>query len=1146
MRRWTALTAAALMASIGAGAALAQSGRQSGQLSGQPFPLFPGSSAPAAAVPACDLGVNTARLAKQVRVSTQAPAAITHGGRIEVTWQVPSAQRTKYKAFLIGVMADTVRFEGQYTIDADGVLDRGPGFVALPARSRAPFDIKHGAGRTRVVIPITGTDAPRIGKLAVRPYAAGPLEIEWSVVAVQRDCETKGALAVSTQAIAKSGPYTVAAGSPRIVVQDFVTPDPRQELASSDGAQRLLEVEVSADSRYRLDIFERRYRVFDRSTGAKLAERSGVKPRFSPDGRFVVASVGDADLRYPTNFEVVDLVAGNVVARVGGPIVGWSNGDALLLDGGRAYQALRLVNTLIDPVDNKEGNVASWLTYFPGCGTCDAWTGSNIRIDWDQMAVLRADSGEARAMGIALLAEGRKVETSSFGDEEAVPLHNTLRQIYGQPNVTLAKGWAGTVPLKITHPGRGYDGYTDDDTSLTPEEKGRASQTQFLAPRRLALSEGRVLRAADLQPSGLGAARDTSPAGPSTTPATPTTLEKGYVADELAKLGLKLSPATAIAEIEIPRPADWGDPVIRPWPDALKAEIAAVNPELQGWFKGRDEDDRKIIVGAWRLRTADGEILLLQHGEPAMTVNGAHQIRFDLLAVSGAARGRTQEIAGLGGLFSQYVGREHSIARVFAASDNRSLIAVPGTGKAVVAELTPTQAEPPLVDLTEPTLLCGFHEDTARGLIVQNNCDGQFFVFRPSTGAAPIVSGRVLDNEVIVYSPEGFYASTYEGAHFVHVAFPGLTGVHSFEQFATALEKPDAIRTILERAKPQVPQPVLAPPPGVDVWVRSGAGPNSPLAIDIKAAAASGLAAIEIYEDGGIVQKQSVSGKGKSLTIQLSRRPHVRTVSVVAIDQLGFRSRPATVAIARQAAARTNTLHVIAIGVDTYERLGPLSGARADAEALIGALKSAPGYYRDVKVTLRTNEAATPEIVRTDIAAAVATATADDTILVFFAGHGGLADDGLYFMATSKTDNDRLAGTAIDWQATAQLLGTAKARVIAVIDACHSGQTGLVTPTNDGAVTSLANATTAPMVVLAASKGRQISEEMPNGGGGVFTQSLARLIARDRDSADLDRDGTLSVSELYRSLKTAVETQTRGRQTPWLVRRNLAGDPPLL
>jgi hypothetical protein len=135
--------------------------------------------------------------------------------------------------------------------------------------------------------------------------------------------------------------------------------------------------------------------------------------------------------------------------------------------------------------------------------------------------------------------------------------------------------------------------------------------------------------------------------------------------------------------------------------------------------------------------------------------------------------------------------------------------------------------------------------------------------------------------------------------------------------------------------------------------------------------------------------------------------------------------------------------------------------------------------------------------------------------------------------------------TAIDWGKAADLLGTAKGRVVAVLDACHSGQTGQAAVANDGAVASLAATARAPMIVLAASKGRQESEEIFGGTGGVFTQTLAQLIGANRKTADADQDGFLEVSEVYRGLRQAVDAATGGRQTPWLVRRNLVGDAPL-
>lgn len=1107
----------------------------------------PARSAPKAVSPAppptsrCEPEPAARRIAGQTRIISSAPANIGHGAPIEIEWRLPPAERGRTRLFLVGAMRDEVRFEGDYTLDASGLLERGPGFVALPRGSRAPYGFAFGAGRTRVVIPLSSTDVPRQGRLRVKPFAAGPIAIDWAVVAVEPDCGKAGAHVAAAAPVTRLGPYAVAAGAPRIVVQDFVAPDPRHELAGAEGRQKLVEVETSSDGRYRLDIFERRYRVFDRESGAKLVDRSGVKPRVSPGGRFVVASVGDAEKLYPTNFEVVDLLTGVVAARVGGPIVAWSNGDALLVDGARAYQGLNFFNTLIDPVVSADGGVASWAGFHPGCGTCDAWASSNVRFDWDRLTVLRGDGGERRAMGIAMLADGTKAETSSFGDEEAHPLQAKLRQVYGRAEVTLTKGWHGDAAFAITHVGRGYDGYVDDDVSLQPSEAGRLPQSRFVAARRLALAEGRIVNAADLQP--LAAERIETRNGWRSTDGTASArLDDGYVADELAKLGLRLTPATAVAELAIARPADWADPIIRPWPADLKSQVLAADPKLATWFEG--EEPTGIVVAAWRLEREGRSYLLLQHGEPAATVNGAHDLRFDLLTTDGKARGELRTFAPLNGLYSQYVGRAHTVARPFALPSGRFVIAVPGTGKAVLV-LPDKEFAAVEFDLVEPTLLCGFHEAMARGLVVQSNCDGQQFVFDGGANHAPILSGRVVDGEVMLYAPQGFYASTYEGAHFVHVAFPGLPGVHSFEQFASELDRPQAIKAIIEGREPGLAPPQITPPPTVGLSARATSA--GAITLEATAQSAHGLAAIEIFEDGRLVERRPAEGRQSTQVSTRPRLPHVRVASAVAVDRKGLRSRPASIDLPRlTGTAKTNMLHVVAIGIDAYDKMNPLSGARRDAETLVASVQGNAPYYRDVKATLRLDREATPARVAADLEAVVAAAGPDDTILVFFAGHGGLGPDGRYHLAVSATDPERLGQTAIDWPATARLLGTAKGRVIVVLDACHSGQTGLTDNANDAAVAALAGGAAAPMIVLAASKGRQLSEEMPRGGGGVFTQTLARLVGADRATTDGNGDGVLAISEIYRSLKQVVETTTAGRQTPWLVRRNIVGDPPLL
>jgi hypothetical protein len=476
------------------------------------------------------------------------------------------------------------------------------------------------------------------------------------------------------------------------------------------------------------------------------------------------------------------------------------------------------------------------------------------------------------------------------------------------------------------------------------------------------------------------------------------------------------------------------------------------------------------------------------------------------------------------------------------ARDDRLIVPVPGTGAAAVVKLAETFATS-AITMSEPTLLCGFHSVPGRSLLMQSNCDGQFFVFDAQKAKAPILSGRIVDEELILYNAQGYYAATYEGAHFVHIAFPGTDGVHSFEQFAKTLQRPDLIKTILSGGTTEFAAPELSPPPAL-LFSAAERGPGE-LAAQIKARSNSGLAAVAFNEDGRLFQEVPLSGNQADTAVTLPRRPHIRSITAVATDRLGFRSHPVTVELPR-AEPTANKLHVVAVGIDAYDHVSPLRFAKTDAETLAKAAReTGSAYYREVSVTERYDREATPAAVLGDLRNAAATASEDDTILVFFAGHGTRTPDGRYFLATTATDPDDVARTALNWDDVAGILGRSRGRVIMVIDACHSGQTGEAQGTNDEAVQSIVGRGGAPMVVLAASKGRQFSLEMGASGGGVFTQSLAVILGPGRAQFDSNRNGVLEVSEVYRSVKEIVTRVTSGQQTPWLVRRNLSGDFPL-
>jgi len=126
----------------------------------------------------------------------------------------------------------------------------------------------------------------------------------------------------------------------------------------------------------------------------------------------------------------------------------------------------------------------------------------------------------------------------------------------------------------------------------------------------------------------------------------------------------------------------------------------------------------------------------------------------------------------------------------------------------------------------------------------------------------------------------------------------------------------------------------------------------------------------------------------------------------------------------------------------------------------------------------------------------------------------------------------------IGWDEIAASLADAKARVIVFIDACHSGAAG---GANDEAISTFLGRET-PVTLIAASKGRQISEE--DATGGFFTTALVKAIGA-RNATDANANGAIELAELYGTLKREVVKATGHKQTPWIARNNMVGEIPL-
>ncbi len=232
--------------------------------------------------------------------------------------------------------------------------------------------------------------------------------------------------------------------------------------------------------------------------------------------------------------------------------------------------------------------------------------------------------------------------------------------------------------------------------------------------------------------------------------------------------------------------------------------------------------------------------------------------------------------------------------------------------------------------------------------------------------------------------------------------------------------------------------------------------------------------------------------------------------------------------------------HAVIIGIDGYGRsMGRLSYCVADAKAVARQLVRG-GQFPAGNVVLMTDESDSenqPTYARLRRRFMRGLPDNADTLLVYFAGHGVIGDDGEGMLV--PIDGGRDLGLPIS-QVRAWLRQAGAENTILILDACHSGQgtRGL-----QGIAPDMAAGP--DVTVFASAMADQISHEDEDIGHGIFTAYLVQGLAGE---ADLNEDGVVTGSELFRYVSSSVTDWTRRRnfeQTPTVVPRAALLDVPV-
>lgn len=187
-------------------------------------------------------------------------------------------------------------------------------------------------------------------------------------------------------------------------------------------------------------------------------------------------------------------------------------------------------------------------------------------------------------------------------------------------------------------------------------------------------------------------------------------------------------------------------------------------------------------------------------------------------------------------------------------------------------------------------------------------------------------------------------------------------------------------------------------------------------------------ASVDVLAQGSLIQVAAVSKAGDAASLEFTMLPQAGAAPAANAPSGSARSVPAGVKLGRY--------HALVIGNNSYQNnaFGNLQSAANDATAVSNLLRDRYGY----KTTLLLNA------TRFDMLSALndlrQTLKPEDNLLVYYAGHGELSDDGKTGYWIPVDGQAGVSNTWISNRAVSDILDTMDARqVLVVADSCYSG-----------------------------------------------------------------------------------------------------------
>ncbi|MFN8288167.1 MAG: caspase family protein [Chitinophagales bacterium] len=250
---------------------------------------------------------------------------------------------------------------------------------------------------------------------------------------------------------------------------------------------------------------------------------------------------------------------------------------------------------------------------------------------------------------------------------------------------------------------------------------------------------------------------------------------------------------------------------------------------------------------------------------------------------------------------------------------------------------------------------------------------------------------------------------------------------------------------------------------------------------------------------------------------------------------------PRGAAVEKTSTAISGRQYAVVVGISNYQNLNPLHYADSDAVYFVNFLQHNLGVPQQ-NIYPFYNEDATLDIMF-QLDALKAKIQTGDRLFIYFSGHGDIETDtargGLLLLHSCLRSQYYLNPEGYIQQERLQKvisdISKKNARVILIIDACHSGKFsgGVEGPKKN--IAALSSAWDNEVKIFSCQPGEFSLEGLQWGNGrGLFSWNMLKALSGEADNIDVDKK--ISLMELQSYLQAKVYAQAKpDKQTPFVV-----------